>query len=473
MKVHLPAWLLLAAALLFAETPPKPSPTTLVLTNVHLVDVRAGALVPNVTVVVKNGLIDGVGKIALVAPGPGITVLNAAGKYLIPGLWDMHVHSAFAGAAWDENILYPLYLANGVTGIRDMGGDPRLLRQRREHIQQGTVLGPHLVMAGPFLSTGKGDAETIPVNTPEDARGAVDALKNEGVDFLKLLNAPRESYFALAEESRKQKISFVGHVPFSVSAVEASDAGQRSIEHLSGILLACSSQEAELRGKRLEAAAQRDYAAYTSLGAQMLRSYDTAKAARVFATFVKNDTWQTPTFIWTQTNANLEDPHLADDPRLNYVPASVREQWKKAAAREKSSATSQLEKAEAARDVQLIHDLHEARVPILAGTDGPDPYVYPGFSLHDELEWLVKSGFTPLEALQAATLQPAKFLGKQEEYGAIEVGRAADLVLLDANPLEDIRNTRRIFAVVDGGKYYSRADLDKILAQVGELAKSQ
>ncbi len=179
---------------------------------------------------------------------------------MIPGLWDMHVHSAFVSPAWDEKVIYPLYIANGVTGVRDMGGDPDVLERRRSRIESGELLGPHLIFAGPFLAGGKSDQQTIAVNTPEEARRAVDTVKKQGLDFVKILsNVPRDSYFAIADESAKQKIPFVGHVPYSVSVREASAAGQKSIEHLTGILLACSSREDELRAQGLTALANRDY----------------------------------------------------------------------------------------------------------------------------------------------------------------------------------------------------------------------
>ena len=312
------------------------------------------------------------------------------------------------------------------------------------------------------------------MNTPEDARQAVDAVKKRGLDFVKILSVSRESYFAVADESAKQAIPFVGHVPYSVSVREAATAGQKSIEHLTGILLACSSQEDELRAQGLAALGKRDYAAYQKLGPQIMSTYDPAKAGALFLQLAKSNTWQVPTLVWTETNSRIDDADLQSDPRLKYVPASVRGQWDPAKLREKTSPEEFAAlKAEAARDVELVKAMHGAGVRFMAGSDGPDPYVYPGFSLHDELEWLVKSGFTPLQALQSATFNPALFMSKMDKYGVVELQRVADLVLLDANPLDDIRNTRKIFGVVVGGKYYSRRDLDTMLQQVEKLAAQE
>ena len=460
------------AVFLGAAAQPKPHPATLIFTNVNVVNTRQGGIEPGVTVVITRDRITGVGKVGFVPEGRNIQIINANGKYLIPGLWDMHVHSGFVFPGWDEKLIYSLYIANGVTGARDMGGDPDGLERRRSRIENGELLGPHLVLAGPFLAGGKSDQQTIAVNTPEEARRAVDTVKGRGMDFVKILsNVPRDSYFAIAEEAAKQKISFVGHVPYSVSAREAVTAGQRSIEHLTGILLAASSREEELRAQGLTALANRDYAAYQKLGSEVTASYDQAKAHALFLQIARSSTWQVPTLVWTQANSRIDDPNLNSDPRLKYVPGPVRTQWDPALLL-KNTSPAELAglKAEALRAVELVQAMHSAGVQFMAGTDGPDPYVFPGFSLHDELEWLVKSGFTPLQALQAATLNPAVFLAKRESYGVAETGHVADLVLLEANPLQDIRNTRKIFGVVVGGKYYSRQALDKMLEQAEKLA---
>jgi hypothetical protein len=454
---------------------PKPSPEALIFTNVNVVDTRSGTIEHNMTVVVKKGRIDAIAKVGLIGQGHNFQVINATGKYLIPGLWDMHIHSAFSPGAWDEKIIYPLYIANGVTGVRDMGGDPNLLEQRRQRIDRGELIGPHMVLAGPFLDGGKSDAQLIAVTTPAEARAAVDGLKKRGVDFVKILSRlDRDSYFAVAGESAKQKLTFVGHVPDSVSAAEASAAGQHSIEHLTGIMLACSSRESELRQQKLAERVSHDGAAYAAVTTQAMATYDRSKASSLFAQFVHNNTWQVPTLVWTQANATLDDASLKSDPRLKYVPASVREQWDPEKLLQQTSPDEMAGlKKEFARDLELVDAMRRAGVLFMAGSDGPDPYVFPGFSLHDELELLVKSGFNTTQALQAATFNPALFLGKLDKYGVAEKGRDADLLLLDADPLEDIHNTRKIAAVVLGGKYYPREALDKMLTQVEEAAAKQ
>ena len=458
------------AGLLFSQTNPPPAQLTIVHANV--VDTRRGILLQNQTVVVQDGVIQSVAP-SRSPTGEG-TVIDATGKYLIPGLWDMHVHSALT-PVWDERSIYPLYIANGVTGIRDMGGDPDLLEQRRDRIARGELLGPHMIMAGPFLAAGKSNSETIAVNSADDARQAVDTLAKRGEDFIKILSVPRDAYFAVAEQSAKRHIYFVGHVPIAVSVWEASSAGQHSIEHLSGFPLACSSKEDSLRQQMLDARAKKDYAAFVPLGQQTLDTYDANKAARLFALLKKNATWQVPTLVWTQANTSVDNPEkLLADLRLKYVPTKIRAGWDPKKALDQTSAEElKVARAELALDIELLRALHQAGVPVMAGSDGPDPFVFPGFSLHDELKNLVSAGFTPSEALQAATLQPAAFMGKLDRYGVVEPNHAADLVLLEANPLDDIRNTRRIAGVVLAGTYHSREELDKLLAEVEERAKTQ
>jgi len=444
---------------------------SLVLINVNLVKPGDGKVVRNQIVAIKAGIIISVTDSDRTPQSS--TVIDAKGQYLVPGLWDMHVHTSFISPQWDEKIIYPLYLANGITGVRDMGGDFELLKQRRSKIEEGQLLGPHLYIAGPFLVDAESDAQTISVKTPKQARASVDKLKNENADFIKILSRlSRESYFAIAEESNKDHIHFVGHVPGTVTALEASTAGQYSIEHLTGISLACSSQETDLQGKIKSATTSRDWFAYRALHEQAAWTYDNQKAATLFSTFVEHNTWQVPTLIWTKAQSTLDDLKWDTDPRLKYVPASIRQEWdRKALLKQTPPDILREYKNEATRSPQLVKAMLKAGVHFMAGSDGPDPYVFPGFSLHEELELLVQSGFTPAQALEAATTNPAIFMEKSNKYGTIEKGHAADLVLLEANPLEDIRNTRKIAAVILGGKYYPRAELDKMLTQVESLAK--
>jgi len=220
--------------------------------------------------------------------------------------------------------------------------------------------------------------------------------------------------------------------------------------------------------------AKRDWTAVLTINQKASATFDEKKAAALFAGFVDHSTWQVPTLIWTKTQSTIDAAHWASDPRLKYVPASVRKEWDpKQITEQTPSAILGDYKNDAAHGPELVKAMLNRGVNFMAGSDGPDPFVFPGFSLHDELELLVAAGMTPAQALQAATIHPAQFMVKLDKYGLVEPDHVADLVLLEANPLEDIHNTRKIAAVVLGGKYYPREELDKMLVDVEALAKEK
>jgi imidazolonepropionase-like amidohydrolase len=205
-----------------------------------------------------------------------------------------------------------------------------------------------------------------------------------------------------------------------------------------------------------------------------MATYDPGRAWDLFVQLSDNNTWQVPALISGQTMASMGDTTLTVDPRLKYVPVSVRREWELESLRVRTSPdVLERTKEQSARELELANTMRRAGVQFMAGSDGPGPYVFPGFSLHAELEWLVKVGFSPTQALQSATIDPALFLAKLDKFGVVEAGHAADLVLLEANPLDDIRNTSKIAAVIVTGKYYSRQDLDKMLARVAETARNR
>lgn len=455
---------------------PESTPDILVLTHANVVDTRTGSVGRNLTVVIKDGRIQALAKIGFIEVSRKVRVVNASDKYLIPGLWDMDVRSSGGPAgAWDQNVIYPLYVANGVTAVRDMGGDATVLEQRRDRIERGEILGPHMFFSGAPLDGEKSDSGVIAVNTPAEGRQAVHALKDRGADFIKLLShLARDTYMAIANEAVQMRMRFVGQVPDSVSVAEASRAGQHSIENLSGVMLACSSQESTIRQESLAALSRNDSAAYAALTRQTFATYDPDKAWNLFTTFTDHNTYQVPALVWWRVGAALDSPELVSDPRLKYVPAVVRSEWDSEKLQQQSAPEQLADlKQEAGRYLELVHSMHRAGVPIMAGTEAPNRYIVPGFSLHDELEMLVKSGFSNADALSAATFYPALFMVKLDRYGVVEPGKAADMVLLDGNPLDDIRNTRKISAVILGGRYYPRQVLDRTLAQVAEAAGRQ
>ena len=402
-------------------------------------------------------------------------IVDATGKFLIPGLWDMHVH-------WDDKNYLPLFLANGVTGVRVMFGDPMFYEWRKE-VEQGSLLGPRMLIASPIVDGPKPFwPGSIAVANETEGRQAVTRVKQGGADFVKVYSfLPRDAYFAIADEAKKQGIAFEGHVPISVSVEEASEAGQKSIEHLTGILPACSSREAELLKSSQDALAA-VLTANQSLTALpnkhernrlAMETYSDEKADAVFAELKKNHTWQCPTLTVERSFALIDDPSFTNDSRLKYMPGQIKSSWdptKDARLKNRSPEEVALGKKVYQKELEIVGAMQRAGVDILAGTDTLNPYCFPGFSLHDELGLLVQSGLTPIQALQAATLNPARFMGRENELGTIQTGKLADLVLLNANPLDDIANTRKIDAVVYGGRLFPKASLDEMLAKAQALA---
>jgi hypothetical protein len=422
----------------------------LVFSHVTVIDATGASPKPDMTVVITGDRITNLGKTGKIRVPKGAQVVDGAGKFLIPGLWDMHVHLSIT----TEPTL-PAFIANGVTGVRDMGGDLSQIDGWRKSIASGLLIGPRIVRAGPLVDGPKKTAMyRLTVNNPTEAREAVISLKQQGVDFIKVHNrVPRDAYFALADECRKQGISFVGHIPRGVSAEEASEAGQKSIEHTETLIEAAAYQQGST-AKSPE---------------QALAAYTDERRKALFALFVKNGTWYCPTLIEYRNFSFETDPSVLDDPRQKYLAAATKEYIEKFfPVPPRNTPVEQYagRRALFQRLLGLVGEMQRAGVGILAGTDPPARGVFPGFSLHDELALLVQAGLTPMEALQAATRNPAKFLGQLDSFGTIEKGKIADLVLLEANPLENIQNTRRVAGVVFGGRLILKPELKMMLDKV-------
>jgi imidazolonepropionase-like amidohydrolase len=423
-----------------------PQSSTVAIRDVTVVDVRDGALHPGHTVLVAGNRIVAVGPTREVAT-PHAEVVEATGRYIIPGLWDMHVHSV-ANVALDRAIEsvaahewhFPLFLAHGVTGVRNMNdgtGDAtlELTKSVRRQLAEGNLRGPpRFLTAGPSVD---GDpplgSNPVIVRTAAKARAAVDQLASNGADLIKVYeNVSREVYFAIIDEARRRKIPVDGHVPFRVTAAEVADAGQRTVEHPDALAAGCSTA-AEAERNRF---------------AKVLADYNSLRESEKFLAMFRH----------VRALYDTRDPVACASAIEAYRRNGVAVTADLLAYHHVVHAEQVLANADRMRLV------HEAGVLLLAGTDVGVPLQVPGISLHVELERLVEAGLTPLEALQAATLNPARVLKMTESLGTVEPGKLADLVLLDANPLENIRNTRKIRAVVANGRLYRRADLDQLLA---------
>lgn len=375
---------LLCSSLLWARSG-QSAPEMLAITNVNVVDTRYGGVSPNLTVVVKNGKIVAIAKVALLETGPHVQIINGAGKYLIPGLWDMNAHvSGTRVSGWNSSSLYSLFLANGVTGVRDLQ-----------------------------LAQSKGSAP--------------DTLRPEVV---------------------------------SGDAISSSEK-RRTLEDLNEVMLICSSREDELRRKAASSLDDPE-----EIARQIRESYDPDKAWNFFLDLSNHATWMVPSLV--SINASADSDGVENTP-LEYLPASEvvpdADEDEPDFAREK--------RQEAARDMLLVNDMHRAGVQFLAGSNAPGINLVPGFSLLRELELLVKSGFTPLQALQTATFNPALYLAKLDKYGVVEPGHIANLVLLEENPLVDIRNLSKITGVVLKGIYLPQDRLRQMLSRKAPLTTQE
>lgn len=443
--------------------------------DVTLIDLRNGELHPNQTVVWERSRIVAAGPAATVRLAPHTQIIRAAGRFLLPGLWDMHVHVP------SEEFL-PLFIANGVTAVRDMSDVDEQEDYRRSAVQAkrrwdaearaGLRVGPRIVALGTFTVNGHAPSQEnglrpqfLGATTPAAARKLVRFFVDEGsADFIKVYSGiPRDAYFALMDEARRAGIVVSGHKPLAVSYVEAADAGQRSIEHAREMLLDSFPGALELQRNPAE----------RNLPPARLRPILDAHEPRmlhdILAAMRRNGTYYVPThltrlFDW---KAAARDSAYLDDPRLRNLPQAaqkaIREDVASTQARAPTPEDAAIYRAFFEKGLDVTRQAHEAGVRIMAGTDAGDSYCFHGSGLHDELAWMAQSGLSPLTVLQAATVVPAEYVGRSQDFGALQPGRLADMVLLDRNPLADIRNTRAIRAVVFNGRLFDRAALDAIL----------
>jgi imidazolonepropionase-like amidohydrolase len=454
----------------------------IVISDVAIVDPQRSAIRSRVNVLIQNGLIsDLLAAEDRVLPDRAL-IVDGRGRYLMPGLWDMHWHS-FSESTMRQSFL-PLAIAHGVTSVRDMAADcltdcgsyPDIfsIRRWRDEIAAGTLVGPNMVLASALVDGPQpAHSGSVAVSTADEARQAVAMLHQRGAEFIKVYSLlPREAYFAIAAETKRRGIGFAGHVPDAVTLREAARAGQRSNEHLTHVLLECAQDEARLRNELLALATveTRDQdEAWTRFErnsrAAVLATYSQEKANSLFSDLAQLGFWQCPTLTERRSSAYFDRRQDLRDPRLAFIPDRLRTIWRQS--RELVMGFNRRADRAAAhalfrRELDVVGRLHRAGVGLLAGTDVGVEYIYPGFSLHDELELLVEAGLSPAEALQTATVNPARFLGLTDSIGRIERGQRADLVLLDANPLTRIRNTRRIAGVVAAGRWFSREALDRL-----------
>lgn len=482
---RLAAALLGWAAMALAYGADTDEPDVLAIRDVTIVDLENGRLRPGQTVVWNRSRIISVGANEVVVVPAGARLVNGTEKYLMPGLWDMHVHAWADPAEPDlssptERRVLPLFIVNGVTAVRDTGdgsaGDCRGTGYRESPVptkkrwdfeaRAGLRVGPRFVETATFAVHGPDDGFCGP-GSPADARKLVHFFKDEGAaDVIKIYSGvARDAYFALMDEARRVGIPVMGHKPDAVSYVEAADAGQRSMEHARDMLRDSfpGAQELQRSGGSVNLDKLQE----------IVRTHDPKILHDIFDAMIRNDAYYTPThvtrlFDW-QAAAN--DRSCLDDPRLALMTDARRASIRKKAADIRKRASrpgdAAIYRAFFEKGLEVTRLAQQAGVNILAGTDtGSKGCIFPGSSLHDELSWMVKAGLTPWQALSTATVNAARYVGRLSDFGSISAGKLADMVLLERNPLVDISNARSIHAVVMNGRLYDQEQIRRIAAEV-------
>lgn len=449
------------------------------ITNVRIIDVKSGQLLNGLKdVYIVGDRIETIEKNQK-KKRKNTNTIDAKGQYLLPGLWDMHTHPDDPEVWWmspvaeDRDQLMPLFVLYGVTGTRDMAGDLDLVKNWRKRINRGELLGPEIIAAGPLLDGANASWDgSVSIADKTKVKHIVDSLKTEGVDFLKIYSGlPRDVFFALAEYAREIDFPLVGHIPDEVTTVEGAKAGMTCQEHLLGIILECSDAEEDIRGGKLDYGnAQNGVDRYNIRNKLMMDQYSEEKAASLFKAYAKLQTWHTPTLSMWYKNAYYERERPKDEALFKYLPQYLRKYWQpdtNVHLKYRQPKIVETKQRQFDFYLKIVKGMHKAGVPLLAGTDvGANPLCWPGIGVHNELEQFVNAGLSPAEALKTATINPAIFLKIDKDFGSIETGKIADLVLLKGNPLKDIQQVRQIEAVVKSGIYYNQEEREKRLKEI-------
>ncbi|MES2755979.1 MAG: amidohydrolase family protein [Pseudomonadota bacterium] len=447
--------------------------------NVTVVNTRDGTLARAMSVVVDGGKITQVTGGALRIGGTA-KVVDASGKFIVPGYLDMHTHSMENADVIPSD--WPMMIAHGITGVRQMSGSPAIIARARQlnvDSAAGRVAAPEIVVVPGSIFGGQAP-------TDAGARAFVQAQAAAGADFIKIVGGNRVALTGLMAEAKTAGRPVSGHLPVSISASEMSGMGMRSVEHLGGgvgQLLDCSSDETAIRQSVLAAPPVVlglggavsphlfDANPYESFYRRIFTSYDENKCAALAATFIKNNTWQVPTLIRVRTMAFNTGAGYRNDPNLVYVGKTTRALWQQLSAMYETGiipSAAAMQRQYYDLQVKSVALFKRLGVKTLVGTDAGGIWLVPGVSYHQEFRELANAGMTPFEILQAATLNGAQYLGRESTMGSVETGKKADLVLLDANPLDDVANLAKVAGVVLGGQYFAKPALDQMKESVAK-----
>ncbi len=453
----------------------KPIAGDIVIVNINCINVYHGNLESNRDVVIRDGRIHAIFKHRSNRNYVVEQTIDGTGKCLLPGLWDMHTHTWF-----NFEHSFPLLLANGVTGVRDMFGHVEPCLNLKKKIANGEMVGPDVYFSGPIIEGPNGRKFNLAYDAahdPDQAREIVKRQKNDGAEFIKVYSAlGYEAYLAIAEQAVLLDIPLTGHIPDQVRIEEAVQVGHRSIEHLYGLAEHCSSQNAYyfdvLRGIETDTLLI-GQDGHTNRMKFITSTFDEQKMSSLVEILRGEDVWICPTLILNKNYLEVPGSEIHQSDKVHFLPDYITDSWD-------SRGNPRLEHRVRIGffeimeqyyriNLRIIKKLNKAGVNFLAGTDYLNPYCIPGFSLHDELQLFVEeAGFSPLEAIQTATLNPALYFEREDDYGSIDVGKIASLIILSKNPLEDINYTRSIDGLLLRGVYFSSLELQSTIQGMAE-----
>jgi len=440
---------------------------------VSVIPMDSNRVLPNQTVLTRDGRITAIGPAGTLSIPPQTRRIDGRGLFLMPGLVDMHVHLMGGDEMTDE---FPMFLAYGVTTIRQMSGAPEVLAMRRK-VSAGAVLGPTIFSVSELIdgSPPVFHGGSIVVTTPEQARQAVDQQKQAGYDEVKVYdNLLSPQYDALVAEAARVGIPVVGHVPKDVPVEHALQAHQASIEHLTGYLTYVQREDSPFVFRRRDvdpkAGTVRSVGHASKDLLEMPKWVDPARVTEIAKLTAEAETWSVPTLVQLANAKPKEEYAQAwKRPGMQYATKAMRDWWNSDADSSEPAARARLLSVR----LSIVRALHQAHAKLLVGTDTPHPFVLPGLSVHDELRNFIAAGLTPYEALWSATRGPAEFLATPKEFGVVASGARADLLLLEANPLADIDNALRIVGVMSHGRWLSKDRLQRNLEDLASKKPSR
>ncbi|MXV16763.1 amidohydrolase family protein [Hufsiella ginkgonis] len=470
-KIFITCTVLFMAVSAYAQ--PAKKKYSLVVTNANIVDVAAGKILYKKLLAISGDTIKVVADTKTAASYRADRYIDAAGKYVMPGLWDMHIHFRGGPATVTANKAFlPLFLAYGVTTVRECGGDitPQVLDWRKR-ISQGELAGPRIFTSGPKLDGPQSTwAGSIEVETPAQVAAALDSLQRIPSDFVKIYDSKISAgaYLEIIAQAKKRNLKVSGHMPFTVKLTEAADLGMDGSEHLYYIFKACSAKEDSITALiREREHTTRPIGLFAALPS-LVETFSQDKADQLFKYLARKQFTVTPTLFISKTLAGIKDTDHNKDSLLKYIDPVIRETYQgrvNSAKRQTAEATTFTKKFNEACTA-LVPQMYAAGVNIVAGSDcgASNSFVYPGQSIHEEIKLLVKAGLTPREALTTATINGAKFFGVSRFYGSLKAGKCADMIMLTANPLQDISAIDHLSSVIANGKVYHKPELDAMAA---------